>query len=52
MKTGISLHVAAAMHLQQPPIRWKNIKTGGEGRHHVHETTIQRAMQEADTRPE
>ena len=24
--------------------RWKNIKTGGEGRHHVHESIIQKAV--------
>jgi len=27
--------------------RWKNTKTGEEGRHHVHETIIQRAVREA-----
>jgi integron integrase len=27
--------------------RWKNIKTGEEGRHHVHETILQRAVREA-----
>ena len=27
--------------------RWKNRKTGEEGRHHVHETIIQRAVKEA-----
>ena len=27
--------------------RWKNPKTGEEGRHHVHETIIQRAIKEA-----
>jgi integron integrase len=30
---------------QEP--RWKNIKTGEEGRHHVHETILQRAVKEA-----
>ncbi len=27
--------------------RWKNTKTGDEGRHHVHETILQRAVKEA-----
>jgi integron integrase len=27
--------------------RWKNTRTGEEGRHHVHETILQRAVQEA-----
>ena len=27
--------------------RWKNSKTGQEGRHHVHETILQRAVREA-----
>jgi integrase len=27
--------------------RWKNAKTGEEGRHHVHETVLQRAVREA-----
>ncbi len=27
--------------------RWKNIKTGEQGRHHVHETILQRAVKEA-----
>ena len=27
--------------------RWKNTKTGEEGRHHVHETLLQRAVREA-----
>jgi integrase len=27
--------------------RWKNRKTGEEGRHHVHETILQRAIKEA-----
>jgi integron integrase len=27
--------------------RWKNIRTGEQGRHHVHETILQRAMKEA-----
>jgi len=27
--------------------RWKNPKTGEEGRHHVHETILQRAVKEA-----
>ena len=27
--------------------RWKNTRTGEEGRHHVHETILQRAMKEA-----
>ena len=27
--------------------RWKNIRTGKEGRHHVHETLVQRAVHEA-----
>ena len=27
--------------------RWKNTKTGQEGRHHVHETILQRAVKEA-----
>lgn len=27
--------------------RWKNIRTGEEGRHHVHETILQRAVKEA-----
>lgn len=27
--------------------RWKNTKTGEEGRHHVHETILQRAVKEA-----
>jgi integron integrase len=27
--------------------RWKNTKTGQQGRHHVHETIVQRAMKEA-----
>ena len=27
--------------------RWKNSKAGEEGRHHVHETIIQRAVKEA-----
>jgi integrase len=27
--------------------RWKNTKTGEEGRHHVHETILQRAIKEA-----
>lgn len=27
--------------------RWKNAKTGEEGRHHIHETVLQRAVKEA-----
>ncbi|MCX5880318.1 MAG: tyrosine-type recombinase/integrase [Deltaproteobacteria bacterium] len=27
--------------------RWKNTKTGTEGRHHVHETILQRTVKEA-----
>ena len=27
--------------------RWKNVKTGEQGRHHVHETLLQRAVKEA-----
>ena len=27
--------------------RWKNTKTGEEGRHHIHETILQRAVKEA-----
>jgi site-specific recombinase XerD len=27
--------------------RWKNVETGREGRHHVHETILQRAVREA-----
>ncbi len=27
--------------------RWKNTRTGEEGRHHVHETLVQRAVREA-----
>jgi site-specific recombinase XerD len=27
--------------------RWKNTKTGQEGRHHVHETIVHRALKEA-----
>ena len=27
--------------------RWKNTRTGEEGRHHVHETLVQRAVKEA-----
>ncbi len=27
--------------------RWKNSKTGEQGRHHVHETILQRAVKEA-----
>ena len=27
--------------------RWKNTKTGEEGRHHTHETILQRAVKEA-----
>ena len=27
--------------------RWKNRRTGEEGRHHVHETLVQRAVREA-----
>ena len=27
--------------------RWKNLKTGQEGRHHVHETILQRSVKEA-----
>jgi integron integrase len=27
--------------------RWKNMRTGEEGRHHVHETLVQRAVREA-----
>jgi integron integrase len=27
--------------------RWKNIKTGEQGRHHIHETILQRAVKEA-----
>jgi integron integrase len=27
--------------------RWKNTKTGEQGRHHIHETIVQRAVQEA-----
>jgi integron integrase len=27
--------------------RWKNIRTGKEGRHHIHETLVQRAVHEA-----
>ena len=27
--------------------RWKNIRSGEEGRHHVHETILQRAVKEA-----
>jgi integron integrase len=27
--------------------RWKNVKTGEQGRHHVHETILQRAVKEA-----
>lgn len=30
--------------------RWKNNKTGEEGRHHMHETILQRAVREAVTR--
>ena len=30
--------------------RWKNSQTGAQGRHHVHESIIQRAMREAVTR--
>lgn len=30
--------------------RWKNTKTGEEGRHHVHETILQRAVREATRR--
>ena len=31
-----------------PPVnRWKNKTTGEEGRHHVHETVLQRAVREA-----
>jgi len=26
--------------------RWKNMRTGEEGRHHVHETLVQRAVKE------
>ncbi len=29
------------------PNRWRNIKTGEQGRHHVHETMMQRAMKQA-----
>ena len=28
--------------------RWKNTKTGEKGRHHVHETILQRAVKEAE----
>ena len=27
--------------------RWKNLKTGEEGRHHIHETLVQRAVKQA-----
>jgi integron integrase len=30
--------------------RWKNVKTGEEGRHHIHETLLQRAIKEAVAR--
>ena len=30
--------------------RWKNAKTGQEGRHHIHETTVQRGVKEAVSR--
>jgi integron integrase len=30
--------------------RWKNTRTGEEGRHHVHETLVQRAVKEAVSR--
>ena len=30
--------------------RWKNLQTGAQGRHHVHESIIQRAMREAVAR--
>ena len=30
--------------------RWKNRRTGEEGRHHVHETLVQRAVKEAVSR--
>jgi integron integrase len=29
------------------PTRWKNARTGGQGRHHVHETVLQRAVRRA-----
>lgn len=29
---------------------WKNAKTGQEGRHHIHETIVQRAVKEAVSR--
>jgi integrase len=29
--------------------RWKNMKTGEEGRYHIHETLVQRAVKEAVT---
>jgi site-specific recombinase XerD len=30
--------------------RWKNTRTGEKGRHHVHETLVQRAVKEAASR--
>ena len=30
--------------------RWKNTRTGDQGRHHVHETLVQRAMRDAVVR--
>jgi site-specific recombinase XerD len=30
--------------------RWKNTRTGQEGRHHVHESLVQRAVKEGVTR--
>lgn len=33
-------------------IRWKNRKTGEEGRHHLHETILQRAVKEAVAKAE
>jgi len=32
--------------------RWTNTKTGQEGRHHVHESILQRAVKEAVRRPQ
>lgn len=32
--------------------RWKNMKTGTQGRHHIHETIVQRAVKEAARKAE
>jgi hypothetical protein len=38
---------SAAAEVFPQETRWKNIKTGQQGRHHVHETIVQRAVRQA-----